>query len=531
MDSTFKSATGIFLSAILILSCHSDPWQSAGLDPMTFPNVAYLESDITQQIQTAQSRVTLALSSEQGHAIDHRLGELGRLYLLYGLYDDAIEAFKRVIVIENRDPKWFYYLGHAYQQQGEFVDAANSYRSYNAQTQSAIGLVREAEVLVELGQRAEAASKLERALEQDSTLALAHFLVAQIQERNGALEEAVRHYETVLKLQPDASIVHHPLGRLYQRLGNTEKAENFLNTRARDPIVLQDALVQEMEALRTGSEALAQEGLLHLRRGRISEAIRVLSSAVQQNPDNLGAQLDLGAAFLHAGLLERAYTPLQEAIRLDHKNDKAYYLLGIIAEEQGNLTEALVRYETAASINPTLSDAFLGVATVYWKLGDCPQAIPNYNALLRIEPAHPDHIEARLRRTMCLSQSNQSAEALTFIENDVATFPDALPLINAQIRVLAASPDQSVRDGNKAVLLAEALTRKIKRPEYLSALAMAYAEIGQFEEAITTINHTLRMADKSPEVVREYFQELKNDFIAGKPSREPWPGFVYLQHP
>ena len=51
-------------------------------------------------------------------------------------------------------------------------------------------------------------------------------------------------------------------------------------------------------------------------------------------------------------------------------------------------------------------------------------------------------------------------------------------------RILAASPEDSVRDGERALGLAESLYKQIPVAENAETLAMAYAETGRFDDAI-----------------------------------------------
>jgi hypothetical protein len=63
-------------------------------------------------------------------------------------------------------------------------------------------------------------------------------------------------------------------------------------------------------------------------------------------------------------------------------------------------------------------------------------------------------------------------------------------------RLLAADVDPRVRNGAKAVELAELANKltEAKQPFVLDTLAMAYAESGRFPEALLTIQHAIAQA-------------------------------------
>lgn len=512
---------------LLLVSCGGDPLASVGIEPMDFPEAKTLERRVGVQVRAAQEAVFDAARSGRKDSVGARLGELGRLYLLYGLTEAARETLLRACAADSLDARWAYYLGQAYRQQGDLTSARTAYQAHNRAAPSAPGLVREAEVLIDLGRDEEASERLERALEIDSTTALAHYLRAQILERSGALAEAARQYERVLRLQPAATVVNYALGMVYRRLGDEARARDLIARRGEGRLAFQDVLIQDMEALRTGSQALAQEGYLYLQRGRLADALRVLGQAVDENPDNGAAQFYLGIARMRVGDASGAMSSFQEALRINPRDEKALYHMGVLAEAQGEIAEAIRLYQAALDVDGRLSDAYLGLARSYWQGGHCEQALPNYEALLRIEPGHPDHVVVRVRRAMCLSRMGAYAEARTALEGDVAGFPDVAVLVDGLVRVLAASPDEAVRDGEQAIRLAETLVGRVDRAETWMVLAMAYAEGERFKEAVAVMDRTLVAAATHPEIVRTYMRLLRREFKAGRPSRLPWPDFLY----
>jgi tetratricopeptide (TPR) repeat protein len=87
--------------------------------------------------------------------------------------------------------------------------------------------------------------------------------------------------------------------------------------------------------------------------------------------------------------------------------------------------------------------------------------------------------------------------------------------------LLAASSDEAVRDGRRAVeaaLLAKRLSGDDLHKIVLSALAVSHAEIGDFE---TAIRYQRQLISRAPEEEREFLKEQLALLEAGRPYHEP----------
>jgi tetratricopeptide (TPR) repeat protein len=73
--------------------------------------------------------------------------------------------------------------------------------------------------------------------------------------------------------------------------------------------------------------------------------------------------------------------------------------------------------------------------------------------------------------------------------------PDDFTVLNQAAWVKATSPDAALRNGAAAVELAtNAVRLSGGRPEFLDTLSAAYAEAGNYPEAIATAERALRLA-------------------------------------
>ena len=140
----------------------------------------------------------------------------------------------------------------------------------------------------------------------------------------------------------------------------------------------------------------------------------------------------------------------------------------------------------------------------------------------------PGHVAGRQHLALCLLRLGRDAEARAALEAGLAASPDHAGFADALARVLAASPDAAVRDGARALELAEAAVARQRRPELLETLAMAYAEAGRYAEAVAVQEEALRAVEGQGHAA--YARHLRDNlrrYRQQQSSRTPWPPFMY----
>jgi len=108
----------------------------------------------------------------------------------------------------------------------------------------------------------------------------------------------------------------------------------------------------------------------------------------------------------------------------------------------------------------------------------------------------PNLAEAHNNLANALLQKGRLAEAVAQYQAAVEALPGNPYLLNNLAWVLATCPQASIRNGARAVELAQQAERLSggKDPSILGTLAAAYAEAGRFPEAVATAQRTLELA-------------------------------------
>jgi predicted Zn-dependent protease len=147
--------------------------------------------------------------------------------------------------------------------------------------------------------------------------------------------------------------------------------------------------------------------------------------------------------------------------------------------------------------------------------------LPQYAAVIKTNPsASPAYFGS----AMALVHLQRWSEARDALDRATTTFPDQAGFAHALARVLAAAPDDRVRDGRRALAITSSLMKSQRTLELMRTMAMALAEVGRFDEAVQWQREAMTAAAQSnrrdltaslSETLSRYEQRL--------PCRVPWP--------
>jgi tetratricopeptide (TPR) repeat protein len=187
-------------------------------------------------------------------------------------------------------------------------------------------------------------------------------------------------------------------------------------------------------------------------------------------------------------------TLFKHALAVTKDNDVAENNLGIVYLRQGKLDEAISLLQAAVDLRPDNSPAHENLAKALLQKGQVADALIHYRKLLELQP---DNIEVHNIVGTVLIQQGRIRDGVEEWEKVLAIQPDNGNAMSNLAWVLATSPDDSLRNGGKAIQLAEEALRISGRriPILFRTLAAAYAEIGEFSKAIQTAQQGVDLAN------------------------------------
>jgi tetratricopeptide (TPR) repeat protein len=225
--------------------------------------------------------------------------------------------------------------------------------------------------------------------------------------------------------------------------------------------------------------------------GKIAEALPQWRNAVELDPEDERARVNLGIAMDREGLLNEAVEQFRKAIEIAPEHAEAYDNLARDLLLRGSLDDAIQAYSTGLNIDPNNAGAQANLGTALYQKGRLPEAIEHCERALAIDKAVPD-----AHNTLGLAYSRQGRieEALAHLQTAVADTPGSLQYQFNLGRVLAQAGrfEEAIPHMQRADALANS-----REPEVLAFLAAMYAETGRMTEAIDTAARALALANST----------------------------------
>jgi tetratricopeptide (TPR) repeat protein len=334
----------------------------------------------------------------------------------------------------------------SWRQSGMYTDIETLWRTTIAKNPNAfLAYNNLGNMLALQGKTAEAIAQFHRAIEIKPDYAEAYYNLAIVLDRQGKPDEAIDNYQKAIEITPDSAAAHNNLGTALLNQGRLEEASEHYH--------------QALDKAPAFAEAHSNLGFLLTKQGRTAEAIEEYQKAIELNPNCAEFYNNLGNLLAAQRRADEAIGQFQKALEVEPDNAKVRYNLANILSAQGRWDEAIEHYQQALKQMPDSTHAHYQLGLALQSRGKFAATVAQLQKVLELDPRH------------------------VTAQNNLAW-------------LLATCPDNSLRNGNKAVELAQQAVQLSggKSPEILDTLAAAYAEAGRFPEAIETARQALDLS-------------------------------------
>jgi tetratricopeptide (TPR) repeat protein len=295
----------------------------------------------------------------------------------------------------------------------------------------------------------------------------------------GDYRGATDHYRRALVLVPDYVQAHCNLGTSLLRLGESDEAIVHLR--------------RAVELNPVHAESHSNLGVALMRKGYLAEAQQHIEKALQLNPYSAETYDNLGVVLVRQGKYPEARAYHEKALRLNPNDAEAHFNLGTALLYEQKYNEAIAEFQTALALNPAHARAQSNRGVALLRTGRIEEAIGSLEEAVRLDPRFA---EAYNNLGFAFSCRGDYRAAIPAFEEALRLNPGYARSLSNLARVLATCPEAGLRNGPRAVQLAEQANQIVqdRDAEYLDVLAAAYAEAGRFDEAVAAVQRAIAVA-------------------------------------
>lgn len=501
--------------------------------PVPPPDLKHLERAVREHIDAAQQefRAFTAMEGISQESLGRAYGELGRVYHAHHLYDPAQTAYRNAEKLVPNAFSWPYLLGYLYQGLGDLKAAAKAYnRALQIQPDYSPLRLRLAEVYLGLNKLEPARSLLRGLLSEPDQKGAAAYGLGKLGLAQGNSDEAVRWLKSALTTHPEASRIHYHLAMAYRGLGNTERARYHLQQRGAVDPPIEDLIVQELENLVSGARTHLYRAMQAVWARQFARAADEFRKVLTLEPNNIQARVSLARALYLLGQRQQARNELSAALKSEPHNPQANYFMGRLIQETVSDELALPYLGRTLDADPAHAGAHYFVANALMRAAQYKQAADHYAELVKQQPE--ELVPRQLQAIALIAMEHRHEEARARLEEALESYPTDPLLMRTLARLLATSTQDKVRDGERAFALAKRLYETNNSIENAETVAMAYAELGRYAEAIRFQQAAIDVAEQwGGFYLLPRLNANLERYQQSKPARLAWPLDDPIFHP
>ena len=286
--------------------------------------------------------------------VANRWGELGMLLQAHNLHEQAIAAYSNAL-IEISDPRWLYLrsvaygeLGYAHEAIGDLALVTRSMRDV------AIIWYRLGRALMNVDRRTDAEHALNRALELDKHLAIAHMALADVYILNSDFSEAKAALQRAYDLQPHAGQIAYRMAQVERELGDLNSSQAWLakSTNQFAPVI-EDPMMSMVAQYSTNPTFFISAAKRAWERGDRETAMEAYRRAIALEPENVENLIGFAQLLMFVNRHDEASKVLDEIEEITPDEGVIWYFRAVIFLEEDLVIAAQKAIEKAVAIDPT----------------------------------------------------------------------------------------------------------------------------------------------------------------------------------
>jgi tetratricopeptide (TPR) repeat protein len=435
--------------------------------------LSYTRRGLTYQIMgeldkaLADYSAAIGLNPEYANAWVMR----ARIFGLKGDYDQAIRDYTQGILLAPQFPDAYVERATSRWRKSQFEEAIGDYTAaIRLDSQYAEPYAWRARLYSMKGDYDKALADFAQALRWDPKCPRVFYDRGIAYAKMGKADQAIADYDQAIRADPNDGEAYNNRGAVYYFAKHeTRKALSDFNA--------------AIERNPKNAEALNNRAFLCQEQGEYERAVADYTEVLRLSPSNFQARANRGASYQSQGASDKAVADFTEAIRLNPANSELFARRGNCFLRLGKPDQAVADLNQALRLTPNYGAAFFDRGNCFFEKEQWRRAIDDYTQAIRLSPRDAS---AYASRGQARFKAGNYAKALADSKEAVRLEPGNSFACGVLAWTLAVCPRARLRDGAKAVEYATKACEltQWKQWELLDNLAAAYAESGQFGEAV-----------------------------------------------
>ena len=396
---------------------------------------------------------------------------IGLVYLAQGETDRAREAFENITHQKKKFVPAYIKLGQVLATQGFFDDALSEYaKAAQHQPYAAPDLYALAVIFNEKGNTDGAVQLYQRTIETEPTHAQSHFALGETFYTRGTTEAAQHHYQQALSVMPSLKdTFYEPLEPYFAGLMTPDQAMPIIE--------------KAMFVLPDDPRSSFYAGMIETDAGNTENAIQQYEKTIE-----------IIEADAQGRSLQAHIESLQVELPLGNFID-AYFKLGELHHQQGDIDTAVRYFKRALEVNPALADRFIVQGQRAFDEESYQDAIEPLNIHLLL---FPEDVSATYLLGQSYEASGDTDSAITFYERTLTLDPQRPDVLFKIVHIYRGreAHQQAVDTLKRLIEIAPETTEA----HYL--LALSYLSLKQPNDALPAFLETIRL---NPEDVAAHY--------------------------
>jgi tetratricopeptide (TPR) repeat protein len=340
---------------------------------------AFEVGDFDHSLQSIDATIQRIPDSPKYHVLR------GRIMLETHRLEEAIASFMAAIEHDPEYAEAHYFAGIVFQR---WSDDEQAYEHYIAAAElddeNVQYLLAASESLVALGEFEQAKTMLGQKLSRFEHNAAMHHLLGQIAMLQGDPVTAARELSEAHLLRPEDNFLMEELARVQYEAADYAKCMDTLANLQR----------------RTGGQ---RYDLVHLEArslammGRAMEARDLYVRLSRVMPEDPNVWVELGALAWELGNFRRVAQCSVRVMAVAPERFEGYMLKGVNERHHGNLDEAIILFQQAASRAPDVAMPHVLLGLVLEQKGQLESALAAYDQAIQIDPGNQEAMSLRQR--------------------------------------------------------------------------------------------------------------------------------------